>query len=63
MTKSGIAGLAEIPVIGNLFSEINKTQANSQTLMVLKPHALSELPVEDRNPVYLGSEYGLKVLL
>jgi general secretion pathway protein D len=63
VTKNGIAGLSDIPAIGNLFSEINKTQANSQTLMVLKPHALSEVPIVDRNPVYIGGEYGLKVLL
>ncbi|HXE12221.1 MAG TPA: type II and III secretion system protein [Bryobacteraceae bacterium] len=62
-TKTGIAGLSSIPLVGNLFSEINKTQTGSHTLVVVKPHPLSLLPVEDKTPVYVGGEYGRKVLL
>ena len=63
VSKNGIAGLSEIPAVGDLFADINKTQLNSRTLMVLKPHPLSEVPFVDQAPVYLGGEYGLKVLL
>jgi general secretion pathway protein D len=63
VTKNGIAGLSEIPTVGDLFSDMNKTQIRSQTLMVLKPHPLSETAITDRQPVYIGGEYGRKVLL
>ncbi|MFZ0591285.1 MAG: hypothetical protein WAM39_12430 [Bryobacteraceae bacterium] len=63
VTRNGIAGLSDIPAIGDLFTDINKTQQRSQTLIVLKPHTLSETVVTDRKPVYLGGEYGRKVLL
>lgn len=62
-SKTGIAGLSRIPVAGDLFSEINKTQSGSRTLVVVKPHPLSMLPVEDKTPVFIGGEYGRKVLL
>jgi general secretion pathway protein D len=63
VTRNGIAGLSDIPAIGDLFTDINKTQQRSQTLVVLKPHPLSETATTDRQPVYLGGGYGRKVLL
>jgi general secretion pathway protein D len=63
VTRSGLAGLSEIPAVGNLFTDVNRTHANSQTLMVVKPHPIRDLEMPLLPAYDFGGQYGRKVML
>ncbi len=63
VTRTGIAGLSEIPAIKDLFSEVNRTNQESQTLMLINPHPLRTFPSVQLPFYYFGGERGRKVLL
>jgi general secretion pathway protein D len=63
VTRTGLAGLSQIPKVGDLFTDVNRTQANSQTFLVVKPHPLSEFPVLEQESYDVGGQNGRKVLL
>jgi hypothetical protein len=63
VTRTGLVGLSQIPKVGDLFSDVNRTQANSQTFLVVKPHPLSEFPVLEQESYDVGGQNGRKVLL
>jgi general secretion pathway protein D len=63
VSRNGIVGLSQIPYIGDLFSDVNRSHADSRTILVVKPHPTRDLPYIDPPPYYVGSASGRKVLL
>jgi general secretion pathway protein D len=63
VTKTGLIGLSEIPKVGDLFTDVNRSHENSQTLLVVKPHSIRDFPVIEQDPYDMGGQYGRKVLL
>ncbi len=56
-TQNGVAGLANIPFIGKLFSQNNRERDSTQVLLVLKPHLVTLPPWEYvSKPIWVGSE-------
>jgi general secretion pathway protein D len=56
-TRSGIAGLGRIPILGRLFTTTTKAEQVGQTLIVLKPHLISLPPWETPPPLlWVGTE-------
>jgi len=54
---SGIAGLAEMPALGALFRQTNKSEQTSEVLLVVKPTLLGLPPGEFvTHTIYTGSE-------
>jgi Flp pilus assembly secretin CpaC len=54
---SGIAGLSEVPVLGELFRQTNKSQKTSEVLVVIRPTLLNLPPDQFVPPaIYTGSE-------
>ncbi|HEY4364757.1 MAG TPA: type II and III secretion system protein [Bryobacteraceae bacterium] len=47
VASNGIAGLAEIPLLGRLFRTDTRDKLNDQTLLVLKPHIVISPPWEE----------------
>ena len=45
-TRSGIAGLSQIPVIGPLFALNGHDRSSGQTLLVMRPHTIGVVPAE-----------------
>jgi general secretion pathway protein D len=62
-TRTGFAGLSEIPVVRDLFSDVNQTHNNSQTLVLLKPRPTRDEVVLEGKSYYVGGQSGNKVLL
>jgi general secretion pathway protein D len=62
-TRNGFPGLSGIPVIRDLLTEVNKTHENSQTLVLLKPHATRTEVAISGPSYYVGTQSGNKVLL
>jgi type II secretory pathway component GspD/PulD (secretin) len=57
VAKAGIAGLADIPILGHLFRVDNTDKIIDQTLIVLKPHLINLPPWEIPTPVMrVGTE-------
>ena len=63
LTRTGFPGISGIPVIRDLLSEVNRTHDNSQTLVLLKPHATRAEVVPEGGSYYVGGDTGSKVLL
>lgn len=63
VTKTGVVGLSQIPAVGDLFSDVNRTHANSQTLMVVKPHPVRDIETPVQPEYDFGGQYGRKVML
>jgi general secretion pathway protein D len=63
VTKTGLVGLSQIPKVGDLFTDVNRSHANSQTFLVVKPHPIRDFPVIEQDPYDMGGQYGRKVLL
>jgi hypothetical protein len=63
-SRSGLAGLTEIPGLSEVLSETTRDNATSQTLILIKPH-VTRLPMSATvSPQYLvGPVSGFKVLL
>lgn len=63
-TRNGIAGLSDVPIMNQLFSENNRDLAMSDTLLVIKPH-ITRTPVtwHISPEFYLGSTRGDRVVL
>lgn len=56
-TISGVAGLMQIPILGNLFSSNNKQETLGETLLLIRPRLLSLPPGEWATvPVWTGPE-------
>ena len=56
-SQNGIAGLADIPFIGKLFSTNSRERDSTEVLLVLKPHLVSMPPWEYvSKPIWVGSE-------
>jgi type II secretory pathway component GspD/PulD (secretin) len=54
---AGLAGLAQIPVVGKAFSRTGRDRTQGQTLLVLKPRVISARPGEgDLREIFTGSE-------
>lgn len=62
-SHTGLPGLADAPGLREVFSEVNRSHKNSQTLVLLKPHILRDRPLIDGPEYYYGSDFGRKVLL
>ena len=62
-TRNGFPGVSGIPVIRDLLTEVNKTHENSQTLVLLKPHATRTEVAISGPSYYVGTQSGNKVLL
>jgi general secretion pathway protein D len=63
VTKTGLVGLSQIPKVGDLFTDVNRSHENSQTLLVVKPHPIRAFPVLEQAAYDVGGQYGRKVLL
>lgn len=63
VTRTGLVGLSQIPKVGDLFTDVNRSHANSQTFLVVKPHSIRDFPVIEQDPYDMGGQYGKKVLL
>lgn len=63
-SKNGIAGLSEIPGLGQLFSDNSRGHLTSDTLIVIKP-TVTRLPMSNMvSPQFLlGAERGMRVIL
>lgn len=56
-TRTGILGIAELPLIGRFLRNNTISKSTSQLLIVLKPHLLALPPWEDVNPtLWVGTE-------
>jgi hypothetical protein len=56
-TRTGIAGLAELPWIGRFLRSNNISHNSAQLVIVLKPHLLAAPPWEDVNPtLWVGTD-------
>jgi general secretion pathway protein D len=56
-TIAGLAGLAQIPYVGPLFSTHEKDKSSSEVLILLRPRVLSLPPSQSINPrIYLGTD-------
>jgi type II secretory pathway component GspD/PulD (secretin) len=55
-------GLSQIPKVGDLFTDVNRSHANSQTFLVVKPHPIRDFPVLEQAPYDVGGQNGRKVL-
>jgi general secretion pathway protein D len=56
-SKTGIAGLADIPLLGWLFRKTDKQHDRAQTLLVIKPHIVIAPPSEYvTRQIWVGSE-------
>jgi len=54
---SGIAGLANIPVLGQLFRQFNKDESTSEVLIIIKPTLLNPPPSQLATPpIWTGTE-------
>lgn len=54
---SGVAGLAEVPVLGKLFSQTTKNETTSEVLLIIKPSLLNLPPDQFVTPaMWTGSE-------
>jgi len=54
---NGVAGLADVPVLGQLFRQTNKNEQTSEVFMVIKPTLLNLPPDETVTPtIFTGSE-------
>ena len=54
---SGIVGLSEVPVLGELFRQTNKSQKTSEVLVVIRPTLLNLPQDQFLSPaIYTGSE-------
>jgi len=63
-TISGLAGLANLPVLGPLFRQNTTTRSSTEVLILLKPRLLSVPPGEFPSPpLYIGSESRLRTPL
>jgi general secretion pathway protein D len=62
-TRTGFAGLSQVPVIRDLFSDVNRTHNNSQTLVLLKPRPTRDEVVLEGRSYFVGGQSGNKVLL
>jgi type II secretory pathway component GspD/PulD (secretin) len=59
---SGIAGVSQIPILGPLLSQNTKQDTDSQTLLVIKPHLLSNPPSEFlTRPIWLGPDNHMRI--
>jgi general secretion pathway protein D len=58
-TKSltGLPGLSEIPVLGHLFSQNEKTETSSDVVMLVTPHIIRMPNITEQNlePLYVGT--------
>ena len=61
-TRTGIAGLSEVPVVRDFFSVLNKSDQGSEVLFVLKPHALRVETMIEGKSFYYGAQGGRRVL-
>ena len=57
-TESGVAGLAEIPIIGRLFSSKRTNGSRTDIILTLTPHIIrnAEITEEDLLPIWVGTE-------
>ncbi len=57
-SKSGIAGLSEIPVLGNLFSDNSRRKSRTDLILTLTPHIIRtpDITPEDLMPISVGTE-------
>ncbi len=62
-SHTGLPGLAQVPGLREVLSDVNRSHQNSQTLLLLKPHVLRDNPLIDGPEYYYGSDFGRKVLL
>jgi general secretion pathway protein D len=63
VSRTGIAGISDIPAIKDLLSDVNRSTQNSQTLMLINPHPLRTFPTAELPSYYYGGERGRKVML
>ncbi len=56
----GIAGLRNIPIIGDLFSADERTISQTDIILTITPHIIKALPIEpkDLEPFWTGTEEG-----
>ncbi len=56
----GIAGLRNIPIIGDLFSADERTISQTDIILTITPHIIRSLPIEakDLEPFWAGTEEG-----
>jgi type II secretory pathway component GspD/PulD (secretin) len=56
-SRSGVAGLTQIPLIGNLFTQTTKDKERENLLIAIRPHLLSLPPDQIVTPrVRVGTE-------
>ncbi len=57
-TKTGIAGLSDIPVLGNLFSNNARNKKRTDLILTLTPHIIRtpDITAEDLMPISVGTE-------
>ncbi|MEO8502744.1 MAG: secretin N-terminal domain-containing protein [Acidobacteriota bacterium] len=60
-SKSGIAGLSEIPILGNIFSNTKRHKSRTDLILTLTPHIIRtpDITPEDLLPISVGTETNL----
>lgn len=59
---SGIAGISQIPILGPLLSKNTKQDTNTETILIIKPHLLSNPSTEyPTRPIWLGPDNHMRV--
>jgi general secretion pathway protein D len=60
---SGVPGVGNIPIIGNLFKSTNLTKTQDELLIVMVPHIIRspDITDEDLRPVATGNEQSVKL--
>ena len=63
-SRSGLSGLSNVPILGQIFSQNTRDTTISDTLLVIKP-TITRLPMsaEVSPQYYLGTSHGQRVLL
>lgn len=59
---SGIAGVSQIPILGPLLSKNTRQNSDTETLLIIKPHLLSNPPTEYiTTPIWLGPDGRMRI--
>lgn len=59
--NTGLSGLARVPILRNIFGNVNQTIDQSDVVIVVTPHIVRshELTPEDLKPMYIGTQQNL----
>lgn len=58
LTESGIPGLSDIPFLGRLFKNVNRSNTRTDIVLTLTPHIVRRASIEEADllPIWVGTE-------